>query len=247
MRNFNLFLFLIISHYTFSQSRGVVTYKSSTNISTATATKAVQKEEVAQLLTMVDNAIGKNEFILYFENRISYFKVKEKILLDSQQDKMISNLATKLLSRGVYFVDSSKDQIINQFEDNGITFLIENKISSTKWTLTNEMKKISNYICYKATTIFTVNNSSGLHEIPVTAWYTPKIPIPFGPKNYGGLPGLILELQERNIIFYASTIELKPTEKFNIIKPEKGTKITETEYQKKSSESLTNFKELIGN
>ena len=47
----------------------------------------------------------------------------------------------------------------------------------------------------------TIKNTEKLEEVVVTAevetitaWYTPQIPVSHGPAEYGGLPGLILEL-----------------------------------------------------
>ena len=73
-------------------------------------------------------------------------------------------------------------------------------------------------------------NSKGKFVHPVIAWYCPEIPYKFGPAGYGGLPGMILELQEKNNVFGAIKIELKaPLEKIQI--PKKGIKISHQEYQ----------------
>jgi GLPGLI family protein len=45
-------------------------------------------------------------------------------------------------------------------------------------------------------------------DILVTAWYAPDIPVRFGPIGYGGLPGLILELQNESATFYVTKINL---------------------------------------
>ena len=77
--------------------------------------------------------------------------------------------------------------------------------------------------------------------IVVAIWYCPSIPFNFGPKGYTGLPGLILELQVRNITWGATKIELSNENK-NIEKPTKGKLITEEEYKK-----LLSSPSLIGN
>ena len=48
-------------------------------------------------------------------------------------------------------------------------------------------------------------------EFTIEAWYTPEIPMPYGPIGYGGLPGLILQLERSHVIFIAKEITLNPT------------------------------------
>ncbi|AUC85668.1 hypothetical protein CW731_10380 [Polaribacter sp. ALD11] len=38
-----------------------------------------------------------------------------------------------------------------------------------------------------------------MHKTPVTAWFSKSFPFNYGPEEYCGLPGLIIELQERGI------------------------------------------------
>jgi len=92
------------------------------------------------------------------------------------------------------------------------------------WKLTKEKKNIGKYTCYKATAILKEESVKGgfLHD-PITAWHTTQIPVGFGVKNLGGLPGLTLELTqytERGILFLKATkIELNPKETIIIKKP----------------------------
>ena len=78
----------------------------------------------------------------------------------------------------------------------------------TDWQLTKESKKINGFVCYKATRIPSPNSNEEVDKsFPIIAWYTPEIPLPYGPFTYGGLPGLILELQREGItVFKAKTM-----------------------------------------
>ncbi|GAB5401544.1 MAG: GLPGLI family protein [Aureisphaera sp.] len=69
-------------------------------------------------------------------------------------------------------------------------------------------------------------------EVLVTAWFTPQIPVQMGPGEYGGLPGLILEMNIDRTTILCSKIVLNPKEAEEIKKPEKGKEVTREEYNK---------------
>jgi GLPGLI family protein len=104
------------------------------------------------------------------------------------------------------------------------------------WKLLIETKVIDGFTCYKATNVETVINKKGTFSFPVTAWYCPKIPYSYGPMGYGNLPGLILEIQIRNVIFGAKKIDLKSTMDFDTTFLKKATLLTEEELAKKLEE-----------
>ena len=113
-----------------------------------------------------------------------------------------------------------------------------------KWEIQKETKKIGEFECFKATTEIIVNTKGRKHLI--TAWFTTKLPISFGPLGYDGLPGLILELEVYKKIYYAKKIMLNPKEEIKIEKPTKGIKVTEKEYQEKASSTMQKFKKSKG-
>jgi GLPGLI family protein len=87
-------------------------------------------------------------------------------------------------------------------KQDSIVFLFE-KIDKNKWTLFNETKQIGKYSCQKATTQFRGRD--------YTVWFTPDIPVRFGPWKLNGLPGLILEASDtlNEVYFFANSIELQ--------------------------------------
>ena len=66
--------------------------------------------------------------------------------------------------------------------------------------------------------------------IDIVAWYTPQIPVSHGPAEYGGLPGLILELTTDQTVLLCSKIVMNPEKKDEILMPSKGEKVTRNEY-----------------
>lgn len=75
-----------------------------------------------------------------------------------------------------------------------------------EWELLGDIKKIEKYTCHLAKA--TVDNDIYF------AWYTTEIPFSEGPFKFKGLPGLILELHNKNktIEIHATNIEMKNIE-----------------------------------
>ena len=57
-----------------------------------------------------------------------------------------------------------------------------------KWKTDSETKTICGYTCMKATCTWRGRD--------YTAWYSPQIPVPYGPWKFGGLPGLIMAVSD---------------------------------------------------
>lgn len=140
--------------------------------------------------------------------------------------------AAKMYAKYIGVMYTVRDDVLKQIEYlNSNTYTKEKKVEN--WILTNETKNIDNYLCYKATNIYTVVNPKGTFKFPVTAWYCPKIPYSFGPLGYGNLPGLILELQVRNVNYLSKRIDLNSNLNFNFDFLKKATVLTEEELNKK--------------
>ncbi|MBO4994617.1 MAG: GLPGLI family protein [Muribaculaceae bacterium] len=79
------------------------------------------------------------------------------------------------------------------------TFLVySDSVPTLEWNFSsNDTDTIMGYECRKATTEFAGRN--------YTAWYAPELPLPFGPYKFGGLPGLILKIEdgERQFVWEA--------------------------------------------
>ena len=71
-------------------------------------------------------------------------------------------------------------------------------------------------------------------------WFTPEIPVPFGPKGFDGLPGLILEATNNGKTFiYASKIQFNPENINEILtEPKGGNDIAKDDYLKILAEKI---------
>lgn len=184
-------------------------------------------------------------FDLKFTKSESVFEVEE--MIDFQEDLM-SQLALSVGgSNGVFYINTDDKIILNQNESFGQEFIVKSLLDNIKWKLHNETRKIGDYVCYKATTTYVVKNNKGTFNHPVTVWYAPEIPVGFGPIGYGGLPGLIVELQVQNFNYFMTKITLNPKKKIEIKKPTKGKLVTEEEFNTIGAEAMGNFKNKISN
>lgn len=171
---------------------------------------------------------------LIITNNESFYKTKK--MLESDQTMITSrNTFNAFISHnGLYYYNKETNLEIIEKNAFGEDFLITNTRDSINWTITKEKKIIAGFACYKATADVKVKSAirKGATK-SVAVWFTPTIPINFGPIDYSGLPGLILEVKVMNnlgnIITTATKIELEE-ENIEIKKPNKGKIVTQEEF-----------------
>ncbi len=160
---------------------------------------------------------------LIFNKKISVYKNFENIKINENER---SNL-TYLLSgsgrkyytkRGVLNYEST----VLDCELLGECFLVETKLP--KWELYPQTKMINGFLCYKAI----LNNQKKSLE----AWYAPKLPYSYGIMSYYGLPGVVLEINEKMFTITAIKVELNPLEEKEIKEPKNIKKISSKEFEK---------------
>ena len=109
-------------------------------------------------------------------------------------------------------------------------YLVEDELPTYKWKILSEIKDIQGHICMSAETRDTIKTQR------IVAWFTTEIPLPFGPEGYGGLPGMILELDINDgaVLVSATGINHNPPEKIIALPKRKKIKqITAAQYQTK--------------
>jgi len=149
----------------------------------------------------------------------------------------------------------------------GKEFLIVEPLEKLDWKLINETKKIGDYNCFKAELIIPVSERQRKEyedflkkeelkpslfkmEEPkdktITAWYAPEIPVSFGPNNYWGLPGLILEINDEDTIILCSKVTLSNKEKSKIKVPNTGEKVTQKKFDEIEKKKMDSMKDDDG-
>ena len=93
------------------------------------------------------------------------------------------------------------------------------------WKLSDETKTVCGYTCRKATATF--------RRRAWTAWYATDIPVNDGPWKFGGLPGLILQIEDATRDQHFTAISIRtPTENISMRKRSEPFKTTRKRFNK---------------
>ena len=188
--------------------------------------------------TKINNVMGdllkeanKQIFTIEFNNFRSKFTLNITLSTQSNNEQyketIVKIASNRFTSDFNYYLDKKENVVILE-KMNGT--LIKKKYDKKVWNITSESKMIDEYLCYKANYVKSYIGRDGKEKnITIIAWFAPSLPYAFGPKDYNGLPGLILELTEKETTYYASKINVIKDREVKIDFP-KGKMITEEEY-----------------
>lgn len=140
----------------------------------------------------------------------------------------------------VIHTDLAGEKVTDKQEFMGKDFIIKEPRKSYPWKLTGESKIILSFNAQKAM----FEDTTGITE----AWFTTEIPVSIGPGNYGGLPGLILELSVRDgkQVVSATKVNFDPVDVKELEAPKKGKKVTREEYNEIVAEKMKEMKDMYG-
>ncbi|WP_445714469.1 GLPGLI family protein [Flavobacterium sp.] len=221
MKQIFIISFMFVFNFLFSQS-GQVFYEAISKKYPETA-----ENKADAYITELENT--KIFLELKFNKTISYF-TKTNLRKGDEFNLGEEGLSILIGYEELYY--NLKDKLL--FSDYG-EFLIKTP-SNHNWNILSESKKIDNYLCYKATYTESYTARDGkTKERVITAWFCPELPYSFGPLEFNGLPGLILELEKNGNKVVAKTILLSD-KKIDLKIPNKKT-ITKEQYDKKIKEN----------
>ncbi|MFY0603801.1 MAG: GLPGLI family protein [Flavobacteriaceae bacterium] len=227
----------------------------------STVTPEMQKQLEEKMKKM-----NQKTYILDFNRQESIYKQDVSL---SSPTPQVGNGGVMVMSIGgrggasdILYKNIKEARFANKTELMGKIFLVKDSLNKYDWEMTGETKNIGKYTCYKATFSREVENmtmsmlngemkeTKKKETIITTAWYTPDIPVSNGPDDFGGLPGLILEINDGKLTIVCTEIVLNPTNKVEIKEPTKGKEVSREKFEaisrKKSKEMMERFKSNRG-
>lgn len=204
---------------------------------------------------------SEKQYVLTFNKTECLYEEEQKLEEPKAASEGMS-ISISFSSAGKKYLNVKDKNSIVEDEIFGKEFLIVEPLVQPEWKLIDETKKIGDYNCFKAELVIPVSEKQKKEyeeflkkeekkpalfkmEKPedkvITAWYTPEIPVNFGPDNYWGLPGLILEVNEDKLIILCSKVVLSNKEKTKIKAPNTGEKVSQKKFdeiQKKKTDSM---------
>lgn len=186
-----------------------------------------QEEKDRMKLTWGNDDESKQEMTLLFSEKQSYYSYPK---VDELSEGGYSWRKQEFKS----YRDFENGKLTDIIEMLGKTYIVEDSLQAPTWKVMNKIKEVAGYMCMMAVTEDTIKKQK------ITAWFADNIPVSGGPQMYGGLPGMILELDvnDGDIVTTAKEIKLRTVtaEELAMPKKQKGKKINTAKY----SELLSN-------
>jgi GLPGLI family protein len=250
----------------FSQNfQGIAYYVSQTSMKNFSISSPDMTPEMNEKMRENMKKAFEKTYILSFTNFESLYQEEEKLNTPKPSS---SGIKVEVAfsgggNRSKYYKNLKTKKYIEESEIFDKEFLIDDDLEVFNWIMVNEQKMIGNYTCFKAQIVIPVSDEDKKEFeefkkkqeegktnffIPtepkdkiIEAWYTLDIPIPNGPREYWGLPGLILELHDGDTTLLCSKIILNPSEKIEIKIPKTGKKVTQKAFDEIEEKKMKNL------
>lgn len=195
---------------------------------------AVLRQELSEedkKFLLEDNEYGREQirmneepdpatYILLISDKESSFNYQEKISNEQDEDKPV--IVHAPAGFGTTYKNLEDHTIRQDFSVYGKKYFSVDPVKEFNWNISKEKKELLGFEVRKAT--------AEDDDFIYTVWYAPKINNSTGPSNFWGLPGLILDAEQKHkmapvtIKYYAESLQqLKSAPKLTI--PDKGEQI----------------------
>lgn len=195
-----LILLSFINFFIYGQTTTVI-YELSPD--KAELNKLLNKKEKHNLPKKYSNIINDSyslEFTLDITDNKTFYKEIPSLDIESRKNINITKMAD--LSNFVFTSKKGNNFTVLKESPFIEEFLIE--LPNIIWQIEAKEKYILNMKCLKAKGEYSVLSGDKYITSTVEAWFSPDIPLPFGPGRFSGLPGLILELKTSNHFIYTA-------------------------------------------
>ncbi|MDO6491191.1 MAG: GLPGLI family protein [Cellulophaga sp.] len=190
-----ILLLFVICFLGLRAQKGEIIYKTTMLTSGA-------KDPTTDYAKKIEKEVNIMTYSLKYDNKYSFFKTIKYVPYDNFMSKIAQIYTHSIM--GWYQDATEKKSFYNKKILKTNYMVNHNKMDN--WVMSGDTKKIEGYICYKASRT-TLNEKTGNPEL-TEAWYTLDIPLPYGPAGCGGLPGLILELRNKRVVYSVSKLKL---------------------------------------
>ncbi len=232
--------------------QGLVQYESKTTVDLSRFNNSDIPEAFKTRMLERMRKMGERSYTLTFNQTESFYTEQEQ---ENNGGRRWGPSMMSEIEKGPQYRNVKEGIMLQEQVVIGKKFLITDSLPKLDWKMGSETKQIGEYMCFKATATKTVPNLERRRfgpppseqnsqdrkanenedkpltkDIEVVAWYTLQIPINQGPAEYWGLPGLILEIVADNTTITCTKIEINPAIQEKIVRPSKGKKVSQKEY-----------------
>lgn len=196
--------------------------------------------EVAIRIKDAPKSRQKQMILAWDDHEVSYINNPS-----TQDDRSVRRRGNTMFIRGsrksIKYLNYQDSTVIEEKEMMNREFSIRDSLPEITWKVdVSSQRDIIGYTCMKASTT--------VDTIDVVAWWTPEIPVSYGPDGYGGLPGVVLALgYGENKAILAKRIELNTdsTEQVVLLEESKKT-MDRAEYDLKMEERHKEMQKMWG-
>ncbi|MBZ9652429.1 GLPGLI family protein [Psychroflexus montanilacus] len=164
-------------------------------------------QENTQKLKVVDYTLEQNfdlsstkKSILTFNSTQSKYQEEKGDIKAIPENAQVRDLSG---SNSTFYNVNLKDRTLKmKTQLDGETMIVKEDLPAIEWNIKpDSTREIMGFNCIEAEAVFRGRF--------YTAWFSPEIPVPFGPWKLQGLPGLILEAYDKmdEVHFYATQLK----------------------------------------
>jgi GLPGLI family protein len=200
-----VYLFFLLGSFSFSQNVEVLYEAKFIAIPNSENLKDVPTDILKSVNAMSEklaNSVNNQKLSMIASSDSFVLKTEEQMAIDGQN--ISPAIGRSVLNLYSYVYSDQKDYSYGY--DVGKEYIVQFSNSSVSWEITSESKDILGFKCFKAIPDYNDLTEDQERGLPTHVWFTPEINKKGGPWVYFDLPGLILEVENKNARITATEI-----------------------------------------